>query len=98
MIRRPPRSTRTDTPFPYTTLFRSAEAMALLRVERALQQGAEDGRLDVLPLVLGGEQQQGQVVAGDFDGAGILEQAAVEAQQVGAQHRREAAEIGRAHV
>src|SRR3546814_6609958 len=25
MIRRPPRSTRTDTPFPYTTLFRSAE-------------------------------------------------------------------------
>src|SRR3546814_64547 len=24
MIRRPPRSTRTDTPFPYTTLFRSA--------------------------------------------------------------------------
>src|SRR3546814_4614189 len=26
MIRRPPRSTRTDTPFPYTTLFRSAAA------------------------------------------------------------------------
>src|SRR3546814_6400699 len=25
MIRRPPRSTRTDTRFPYTTLFRSAE-------------------------------------------------------------------------
>src|SRR3546814_18308873 len=25
MIRRPPRSTRTDTPFPYTTLFRSAD-------------------------------------------------------------------------
>src|SRR3546814_11652312 len=23
MLRRPPRSTRTDTPFPYTTLFRS---------------------------------------------------------------------------
>src|SRR3546814_9030470 len=31
MIRRPPRSTRTDTPFPYTTLFRSRqdEPMAL---------------------------------------------------------------------
>src|SRR3546814_20721684 len=28
MIRRPPRSTRTDTLFPYTTLFRSAEAMS----------------------------------------------------------------------
>src|SRR3546814_5970759 len=25
MIRRPPRSTRTDTPFPYPSLFRSAE-------------------------------------------------------------------------
>src|SRR3546814_15814161 len=28
MIRRPPRSTRTDTLFPYTTLFRSAEKSA----------------------------------------------------------------------
>src|SRR3546814_7638520 len=28
MIRRPPRSTRTDTRFPYTTLFRSAAAGA----------------------------------------------------------------------
>src|SRR3546814_6928038 len=31
MIRRPPRSTRTDTLFPYTTLFRSAEFLAALR-------------------------------------------------------------------
>src|SRR3546814_4474801 len=29
MIRRPPRSTRTDTLFPYTTLFRSAETVSL---------------------------------------------------------------------
>src|SRR3546814_7830930 len=29
MIRRPPRSTRTDTLFPYTTLFRSLEVRAL---------------------------------------------------------------------
>src|SRR3546814_5254808 len=28
MIRRPPRSTRTDTLFPYATLFRSLEALA----------------------------------------------------------------------
>src|SRR3546814_19072516 len=28
MIRRPPRSTRTDTLFPYTTLFRSADTLA----------------------------------------------------------------------
>src|SRR3546814_11885627 len=31
MIRRPPRSTRTDTLFPYTTLFRSPAAVALYR-------------------------------------------------------------------
>src|SRR3546814_7779796 len=30
MIRRPPRSTRTDTLFPYTTLFRSDEAAEAL--------------------------------------------------------------------
>src|SRR3546814_14103975 len=30
MIRRPPRSTRTDTPFPYTTLFRSGGPQAEL--------------------------------------------------------------------
>src|SRR3546814_9723146 len=29
MVRRPPRSTRTDTLFPYTTLFRSSDAGAL---------------------------------------------------------------------
>src|SRR3546814_8321301 len=29
MIRLPPRSTRTDTPFPYTTLFRSGDGHAM---------------------------------------------------------------------
>src|SRR3546814_9290264 len=33
MIRRPPRSTRTDTLFPYTTLFRSAAPVAAARGE-----------------------------------------------------------------
>src|SRR3546814_20256302 len=33
MIRRPPRSTRTDTLFPYTTLFRSAAAQSTDFVE-----------------------------------------------------------------
>src|SRR3546814_10782251 len=32
MIRRPPRSTRTDTLFPYTTLFRSQNARAPLAI------------------------------------------------------------------
>src|SRR3546814_8356101 len=35
MRRRPPRSTRTDTLFPYTTLFRSAAAPLVLTVERS---------------------------------------------------------------
>src|SRR3546814_12761724 len=32
MIRRPPRSTRTDTLFPYTTLFRSANAVSVFEL------------------------------------------------------------------
>src|SRR3546814_8125865 len=35
MIRRPPRSTRTDTLFPYTTLFRSVAAVGRQRRHRA---------------------------------------------------------------
>src|SRR3546814_9995741 len=35
MIRRPPRSTRTDTLFPYTTLFRSDVAAAVLAADQA---------------------------------------------------------------
>src|SRR3546814_3497005 len=37
MIRRPPRSTRTDTLFPYTTLFRSGDKQGLVahRIEHA---------------------------------------------------------------
>src|SRR3546814_8896614 len=41
MIRRPPRSTRTDTLFPYTTLFRSEGAGEHLAV---LHAGSEDRR------------------------------------------------------
>src|SRR3546814_1785372 len=37
MIRRPPRSTRTDTLFPYTTLFRSAGSRIRSRVTRILR-------------------------------------------------------------
>src|SRR3546814_20845382 len=38
MIRRPPRSTRTDTLFPYTTLFRSGAGVPLQHVTRQEQQ------------------------------------------------------------
>src|SRR3546814_1446104 len=36
MIRRPPRSTRTDTLFPYTTLFRTGSAAAALGRRRII--------------------------------------------------------------
>src|SRR3546814_1864873 len=42
MIRRPPRSTRTDTLFPYTTLFRSARR----RDHGAAADGARDAAVD----------------------------------------------------
>src|SRR3546814_11856422 len=35
MIRRPPRSTRTDTPFPYTTRFRSTRLLRYRETEPA---------------------------------------------------------------
>src|SRR3546814_6243750 len=50
MIRRPPRSTRTDTLFPYTTLFRSADGdragrLRFVEPRRGVApQGAEGGR------------------------------------------------------
>src|SRR3546814_7546678 len=48
MIRRPPRSTRTDTPFPYTTLFRSlfvspGDSLAMLAANLQLLPGYRDG-------------------------------------------------------
>src|SRR3546814_1584446 len=40
MIRRPPRSTRTDTLFPYTTLFRSTGARVTLFTHLAVREDA----------------------------------------------------------
>src|SRR3546814_1738987 len=50
MIRRPPRSTRTDTLFPYTTLFRSSEPIRGANVgpssrTRRLSSASEGGAL-----------------------------------------------------
>src|SRR3546814_19236199 len=46
MIRRPPRSTRTDTLFPYTTLFRSAARRVRRHRPRAFQPGNRSDRID----------------------------------------------------
>src|SRR3546814_14721950 len=43
MIRRPPRSTRTDTLFPYTTLFRSHSVQMLLSRYARWIPGADNG-------------------------------------------------------
>src|SRR3546814_20475264 len=42
MIRRPPRSTRTDTLFPYTTLFRSPKSNAAYVAQKAAWKSARD--------------------------------------------------------
>src|SRR3546814_4393320 len=43
MIRRPPRSTRTDTLFPYTTLFRSGREILSKRLRARLAGTAREG-------------------------------------------------------
>src|SRR3546814_10831816 len=57
MIRRPPRSTRTDTLFPYTTLFRSVGLEEALAAGQAGEGGA------ALDLHGGGRQPQSHLVA-----------------------------------
>src|SRR3546814_19156167 len=57
MIRRPPRSTRTDTLFPYTTLFRSAD-------------GAVAAGLRAVAPALGGGMERRQGLHGHPDPAG----------------------------
>src|SRR3546814_9158746 len=56
MIRRPPRSTRTDTLFPYTTLFRSHRSAV-----RAHQMVARDRRLEQIAVT--GRERAVQIAA-----------------------------------
>src|SRR3546814_4213555 len=50
MIRRPPRSTRTDTLFPYTTLFRSQAALLQYRNKGAGDALRREQAMALLPL------------------------------------------------
>src|SRR3546814_20736104 len=65
MIRRPPRSTRTDTLFPYTTLFRSnGPAARDCPLSPALSPEGE--REKIMPLYLNDEQTMLRDTAKDF--------------------------------
>src|SRR3546814_1377973 len=68
MIRRPPRSTRTDTLFPYTTLFRShRQAGGVPEHEiQVAEQRAAAGEHDALVDDVGGKLRRG-VLEGDLD-------------------------------
>src|SRR3546814_18314303 len=59
MIRRPPRSTRTDTLFPYTTLFRSGRALRLDGGHHRLLEGGLQ-REDLLELFGGVDANRGR--------------------------------------
>src|SRR3546814_11857035 len=63
MIRRPPRSTRTDTLFPYTTLFRSQNPGSIIDVSAQHNQA---GRLTAIALAdsAGVVDLQGQIHGG----------------------------------
>src|SRR3546814_14316998 len=56
MIRRPPRSTRTDPLFPYTTLFRSQADAAADRIDQLREPRAEVVDIDLHPSPRGGQQ------------------------------------------
>src|SRR3546814_7600117 len=70
MIRRPPRSTRTDSLFPYTTLFRSGAAQA---VRIALGADRQDDRFGGDGVALRGLDAKGALRAGDLDHLGIID-------------------------
>src|SRR3546814_16404391 len=64
MIRRPPRSTRTDTLFPYTTLFRSLQRRAQIAARKRreiLEEARMASRVDVEDVVRA-QDQAGAVV------------------------------------
>src|SRR3546814_3784526 len=90
MIRRPPRSTRTDTLFPYTTLFRSADVADGLEIADA--QSVEDvGDLALKDGGLVGEGKAGNRLQPDAEGLEV-EPLADLLQRPVAGHRRELVE------
>src|SRR3546814_13766280 len=73
MIRRPPRSTRTDTLFPYTTLFRSAVAIAfdMLQLQHAGPRADSDRRLARQPAFSHEARKRARTVAAQIGRAHV---------------------------
>src|SRR3546814_1314535 len=76
MIRRPPRSTRTDTLFPYTTLFRSRDQLHQSRIANARLGAGIDDDVDAAAVDagVGEDQAAGAVARGDDDRVAIADQ------------------------
>src|SRR3546814_6589617 len=75
MIRRPPRSTRTDTLFPYTTLFRSVGVHRIAKVARLRLRDGDPRRVAVEVDVGGADEGEIVLVGNRKDDApvGVLE-------------------------
>src|SRR3546814_17858533 len=58
MIRRPPRSTRTDTLFPYTTLFRSQRRLVGQFAHRPVERRARRAEIAVRQMHVGGDPRR----------------------------------------
>src|SRR3546814_19964781 len=107
MIRRPPRSTRTDTPFPYTTLFRSEgdevrfDAEALTGALRQVLPAAsgDDNRPILTGVLLAAEDAGLRLVATDSYRLAVRDLPGVSVLSSGKQVLVPSrAQIGRAHV
>src|SRR3546814_17172535 len=102
MIRRPPRSTRTDTLFPYTTLFRSHERCDALNTALSLIEsaGLMQRVLEMTGEYISNRVQFGQPIAkfqaARHHAADLLMQA--ESTRWTAYHALWSFQIGRAHV
>src|SRR3546814_5507689 len=68
MIRRPPRSTRTDTLFPYTTLFRSGRIVAVyVKENQQVKAGDLLYRIDAEPYEIAIAQANAQIAQAQVD-------------------------------
>src|SRR3546814_11779777 len=101
MIRRPPRSTRTDTLFPYTTLFRSQRLSAVRHqiFHFGPGQGDTQFRPPAMPALV--DRAYGFNLLPDIEGVGVRVWKSVPDASVDPDsfdRRADEREIGRAHV